>query len=152
LRPWRSRSLASVLLFLVVACGGRGGGVVPPASNPRPAAAPAEAVERFMRLVSSKAYAQMGYLFGTREGPIISRDTEQQVERRMFAVADILQHERFAIRGEQPIPGRGPDVAQLTVQITQQGQVHDVPFVVVRTTTGGWLVEQIDLEAVTKQP
>ncbi|HEX8245727.1 MAG TPA: hypothetical protein VF541_19600, partial [Longimicrobium sp.] len=78
------------------------------------------------------------------------RDPGPQVERRMFAIANILQHERFVIRAEQPIPGRGPDAAQLTVQITQEGRAMDVPFVVVRTPAGAWLVEQVDLEAVTR--
>jgi hypothetical protein len=107
-------------------------------------------VERFMRMVSSRSYLQMGYLFGTREGAITSRDPEPQVERRMYAIADILQNERYVIQGEQAIPGRGPDVSQLTVQITRQGRTTHVPFVVVRTAAGGWLVEQVDLQAVTR--
>jgi hypothetical protein len=115
-----------------------------------PAAAPMEVVERFMRLLAAKDYLQMGHLFGTAEGPITSRDPQQQVERRMFAIANILANDRFVIGGGQAIPGRGPEVSQLTVQITQQGQTKNVPFVVVRSASGGWLVEQVDLLAVTR--
>ena len=102
-----------------------------------------------MRLIAAKDYIGMGRLFGTAEGPITNRDPQQQVERRMYAIANILANDRFVIRGGQGIPGRGPEVTQLTVQITHQGQAKDVPFVVVRTANG-WLVEQIDLQAVTR--
>jgi hypothetical protein len=69
----------------------------------------------------------------------------------MYAIASILANDRFTIQGTgQGIPGRGPEVTQLTVRITQQGQAKDVPFVVVRTASGGWLVEQVDLQAITR--
>jgi hypothetical protein len=67
----------------------------------------------------------------------------------MFAIANILTNERFVIRGPQGIPGRGLEVNQVTVQITQQGRPKEVPFVVVRTANG-WLVEQVDLQAITR--
>jgi hypothetical protein len=118
---------------------------------PAPAAAPIEVVERFMRLIAAKDYLGMGRLFGTAEGPITNRDPQQQVERRMYAIATILANDRFVINGTgQAIPGRGPEVAQLTVRITQGRETRDVPFVVVRAGTGGYLVEQVDLQAVTR--
>jgi hypothetical protein len=152
LRSWRTRSFYAVVLFALVACGGRtvSSGPVVPNPTPTPAAAPMEVVERFMRLLAAKDYLQMGHLFGTAEGPITSRDPQQQVERRMFAIANILANDRFVIGGGQAIPGRGPEVSQLIVQITQQGQTKSVPFVVVRSASGGWLVEQVDLQAVTR--
>jgi hypothetical protein len=140
-----------VLLVALAACGGSGStGAVVPGVAPAPAAAPIEVVERFLRLLAAKDYLGMGHLFGTVEGPITSRDPQQQVERRMYAIANILGNDRFTIQGTgQGIPGRGPEVVQLTVRIRQQGQDKDVPFVVVRTA-GGWLVEQVDLQAVTR--
>ena len=153
MRSWPIRSFCAVLLVALTACGGGGGssGAVVPGVAPAPAAAPADAVERFMRLLAAKDYLAMGHLFGTVEGPITSRDPQQQVERRMFAIANILANERFMIQGTgQGIPGRGPEVTQIGVQITQQGQTKEVPFVVVRTASGAWLVEQVDLQAVTR--
>jgi hypothetical protein len=152
LRSWRIRSLPAVLFVALAACGG----VATPAQSQAPAApaqatGPAEVVERFLRLASTRSYLQMGQLFGTVEGPITSRDPQAQVERRMYAIADILQNERFVIRGQQSIPGRGAEVMQLTVQVTRGGQRRDVPFVVVRANNGGWLVEQIDLQVLTRQ-
>lgn len=154
MRSWRIRSLPAVLFAALVACGGAATSAAaqatPPAA-PAQATGPAEVVERFLRLASSRSYLQMGQLFGTVEGPITSRDPQQQVERRMYAIADILQNERFVIRGQQSIPGRGPEVTQLTVQITRNRQPRDVPFVVVRARNGSWLVEQIELQVLTRQ-
>lgn len=150
MRSWPIRSFCAVLLATAAACGGGGtSGAVIPGVAPAPAGAPADAVERFMRLMGAKDYLGMGHLFGTAEGPITSRDPQQQVERRMYAIASIMANDRFVIRGQQGIPGRGPEVTQLTVQVTQQGHTRDVPFVVVRTANG-WLVEQVDLQAVTR--
>lgn len=155
MRSFKLRWLAAALVLAAPACGGGaatsgGGRGSIPAATVTEASAPAEAVERFMRLVGTKDYVQMGYLFGTREGPIIRRDPEPQVERRMYAIADILQNERYVIRGQQGIPGRGPDATELMVQVTRGGENHDVPFVVVRTIDGHYLVEQIGLERITK--
>jgi hypothetical protein len=148
----RTFALASALVMALAAGAGsvhaqRG----TPATAIRPAGSPAEVVEQFMQMASAKNYGQMGYVFGTRDGAIISHEPHPSVERRMFAIASILQNERFVIRGQNTIPGRPEaDAVQLTVQVTQNGQSRDVPFVAVRTTHGGWLVEQIDLERLTK--
>ena len=152
MRSWRIRSFCAVLLLVAPACGGSGStGAVVPGVAPAPAAAPIEVVERFMRLLAAKDYLGMGHLFGTAEGPITNRDPQQQVERRMYAIATILANDRFVINGAgQSIPGRGPEVTQLTVRITQGGETRDVPFVVVRAHAGGYLVEQVDLQAVTR--
>jgi len=153
LRTWhiRTLSLASVLVAALFASSGSLHAQHPAASTMRPAAAPAEVVERFMQLAAAKAYGQMGYVFGTREGAINTRETQPRVERRMYAIATILQNERFVIRGQNAIPGRPEaDAVQLMVQVTQNGERKDVPFVAVRSERGGWLVEQVDLERLTR--
>jgi len=152
LRSWhiRSLSLASALVAVFASTAGLRAQQPTPATM-RPAGAPAEVVERFLQLAATKAYGQMGGVFGTREGAINTRETQSRVERRMFAIASILQNERFVIREQNAIPGRPEgDAVQLTVQVTQNGERKDVPFVTVRTPQGAWLVEQIDLERLTK--
>ncbi|HET7462179.1 MAG TPA: hypothetical protein VFJ82_13060 [Longimicrobium sp.] len=153
MRSWhiRTLTLASALVLAAAAAPSLHAQHGTPATAVRPAASATEVVERFMQLATAKNYGQMGYVFGTRDGAIIAREPQPNVERRMFAIASILQNDRFVIRGQNSIPGRPEaDAVQLTVQVTQGGQSKDVPFVAVRTTHGNWLVEQIDLERLTK--
>ncbi|HET7228950.1 MAG TPA: hypothetical protein VFJ16_03075 [Longimicrobium sp.] len=154
MRSWhiRTLTLASALMLAAAAStGGLHAQRSTPAPALRPSTSPSEVVERFMQLASAKNYGQMGYAFGTREGAILSREPQPSVERRMYAIAQILQNDRYVIRDQSPIPGRNEtDAVQLTVQVTQGGQAKSVPFVAVRTTHGNWLVEQIDLERLTR--
>jgi hypothetical protein len=143
--PRRIISLA--ILVLLAACGGRGNAP----QGPTGAAAPAAAVERFLRLADAKNYREMGLVFGTKDGTIYRLDPARQVEQRMFAIADILKHERFAIVNEEQIPGRIGEAVRMTVNITSRGQRKAVPFTVVRSGTA-WLVEQVDLERITRLP
>lgn len=112
-------------------------------------AEPSTTVEQFLRLAGRKQYLDMGWLFGTREGPVIQRDGRPDVERRMYALASVLENERFVIRDETPIPGSVGEAVRLTVQIRNRGRTLDVPFVTVRGPGGRWFVEQIDVQAVT---
>ena len=142
MRSWRIVSLVPALL-LVLSC-------LPARAQDGGGTAPASTVERFLRLAAEKNYVQMGHVFGTRDGPIIQRDPAAQVQRRMFAIASILENQRFVIRDEQPIPGRIGEAVQLTVQVTQRGHPRDVPFVVVKDGHNRWFVEQVDLEKLTR--
>lgn len=145
------RILALLPLVLVLAaCGGGGGGGGAPAPRNTPGGmAPAATVERFLRLAADKEYMEMGYVFGTREGPVIQRDPARQVERRMFALAALLVNERFSIRGEENIPGRAGEAIQVNVQLVQRGQQKNVPFTVIRAGDR-WFVEKVDVEQITR--
>jgi hypothetical protein len=146
LRPWRTVSLVFVLLLLGAgtAAAQRRGAAQPGGD------APAATVERFLRAAAEKDYAQMGQVFGTKDGPISRRDSRQNVERRMYAIATIIENQRFVIRDQGQIPGRGGEAMQLNVQLTQRGKTQDVPFVVVRSGQR-WFVEQVELERVTRR-
>ena len=148
MHPRRLFALVPVFLLVLAGCGGGGGTVPAPRSTPG-GAAPAATVERFLRLVNAKDYMEMGYVFGTRDGPLIRRDPARQVERRMYAMATLLTHESFAIRAEENVPGRSGEAVQLNVQLTQRGQNRLVPFTVVRSGDR-WYVEAVDLERITR--
>lgn len=135
--------LLVVLSLLLAGCatGGSRGRSTPGAP------APAAAVERFLRLASEKSYAEMGWVFGTVQGPIIRRDPPAEVERRMFALASILEHQSFSLGGEEPVAGRA--AVRLSARLTNRGRRFDVPFVVVQGPEGRWFVEEAGVEAVT---
>lgn len=144
----RIPSVLSALLLLaaLAACGG-GGGMR--ASSTPGGEAPAITVERFLRLASQREYAAMGQVFGTVQGAISQRDPVNEVERRMFAIASVLQNRGFSIRDTSPIPGR-PEAVQVMVRLQSRTGDSDVPFTVVRGPSSRWFVEIVDLERVTR--
>ncbi len=139
------RIISLAILVLLAACGGRGAAPAGPTGAPAPAAA----VERFLRLADAKNYREMGLVFGTKDGTIYRLDPARQVEQRMFAIAEILKHERFTVVREEQIPGRIGEAIRMTVNLTNGRQRTEVPFTVVRFG-GSWLVEQVDLERITR--
>lgn len=133
----------SVLLLAACATGA-------PAPRSTPGApAPSAAVERFMSLVQERDYVEMGWLFGTAQGPVLRRDPASEVEKRMYALSTVLQNEGFTLRGEEPVPGRTGAAVRVTVQLQQGSRRPVVPFVAVRGPDARWFVEQVGVEAVT---
>jgi hypothetical protein len=139
------RALPLALVLVAAACGSS---VRTPAAGPG-AQAPAEAVERFLRSAAAPDYLEMGWVFGTDKGPIIRRDPPRDVERRMYAVANIIQNEAYAIRTQAPVPGRIGTAMQVDVALIQRGREYVVPFTVVRGPGQRWFIEQIKLDAIT---
>lgn len=124
--------------------------VAPPQGAPG-ALGPTVAVERFMRYAAAKEYAHMGWIFGTAQGPLVRRDPPGDVERRMYALATVLEHTSFAVQGEGPVPGRAGGAVQLPVRLVQRGREYLVPFTAVRGPEGRWYIEQVGVEAITAQ-
>ncbi|CAN5851087.1 hypothetical protein BH23GEM3_BH23GEM3_12120 [soil metagenome] len=135
-------------LLLVIAAAACGPSLRTPQAGPG-AEMPAAAVERFLRLAAEKEYAEMGWVFGTDRGPVIRRDSPQDVERRMFALANLLENEMFVVSAQSPVPGRTGAAMQFDVLITQRGRQYTVPFTTVRGPGQRWFVEQVQVEAIT---
>ncbi len=122
---------------------------------------PVLSVERFLEAANARDFDAMQRLFGTYRGPI--RGDRLEIERRMALIADILKHQDYEIMGERMEAGREHPTTRVTVELTQCGGgasprtpcpsggpvIPDLPFLVVRTDDGGWLIEQVDLERIT---
>ena len=120
-----------------------------PAFDEMAGMAPILSVERFLQAANARDLEAMRRLFGTYEGPITG--DQQELELRMSVIAEILRHEDCRIVGEQREPGREHPTTRVMVTITKDGsQIPDVPFLMVQTTSGGWLIEQVDLERITR--
>lgn len=143
--PIRIRPLVALAMLLLAACGGR---VPPPAGAPG-APASAAAVERFLQLAGEKDYVQMGWVFGTEAGPIITRFPLPEVEKRMYALANLLQHSSFEVGSGSPVPGRIGVAEGFSVRMQTGGRTKQVPFVAVRGPDGRWFVERVSVEAIT---
>lgn len=130
---------AASALLLLTACAPS---LQPPAGGAGAAAGRA-AVEQFLRLSKEANYTGMGFLFGNTEGPIISRDPRPDVERRMYALAAMLQHESFVVQDESVVPGRSDVAVKFSVRLMQRGKPLVVPFVAVRGPDQRWFVEDV---------
>jgi len=149
-----SAALSAACVHQVVSSSGAGGNVAGPA--------PQLAVESFLRAANCVASAKCGTkaqdletmsrLFGTRDGSILQRDPRADVERRMYALASLLESEDYQVQGQNIVPGRVSEAVQLTVRLNQGGRPVAVPVIMVRTSSGDWLVEQIDMAPLTRRP
>ncbi len=157
--------LPRLLVAAVAGCGGTAGQI-----GPAPAPEPARAVEMFLEAAGRRDHEAMARLFGTVDGPIGDRGgtlgcafrkagswirlgerclEAREVELRMDVIAAILRHESYRVRSEEAVAGRGRAAIRVGVDLErgERGPV-EVPFVVIRTTDGGWLVEEVELARV----
>lgn len=132
-------------LLVLAACASR---AEPSRSFDAAGLAPSLVVERFLQAANRQDLETMARLWGTAEGLVIERDPRAEVEKRLFATALILQHDDFEIQGEQIVPGR-PEAKQIIVRMQIGERQVPVAHTLVRSKKRGWLVESIDLEAIT---
>lgn len=134
--------------------------------------APMLSVERFLQAANTQDLDTMARIFGTYNGPVGDTGstfgcafrrmgswigvtqrclTRVDVELRMNALALILRHDDYRILSERPVPGRVHPTSRVGVTLVRGNRtVDDVPFLVVRSRSGRWLVEEIDLERITR--
>lgn len=169
MRPHRStsRMRASLGLALVLTLAGCATQPVRPGAGAGVAAQ--LTLERFLQASNSRDLEGMARLFGTERGPVWDTGStftcffkkigswfdgrpcvqKRDVELRMDAIAQILRHEDYRIVREETVAGRLSRATRISVDLTvNREQVPGVPFVLVRTGDGQWLVEEIDLQRV----
>lgn len=154
------RILVLGLLLTVAACSSRSGNTNDPGFGP------SLAIERFLQAANSVSQLSanegqgstrmadeietMARLFGTKDGSVLSRYPRDEVEQRMFLIARIIEHDDYRLAGERAVPGRSREAIEVRVDLTTPNEgVKSVPFTVVRTRGGEWLIENIQLEAIT---
>jgi hypothetical protein len=139
------RILAILALASLSACHAGGPS---PAVEPAPAA-PEAAIQAFLAAVDSNDQGRMAALWGTDRGPstVVIRNAQER-ERRLAIMQRLLLHDAFQFvtgsAGPTPRPGR----RVLYVELRRDNRRATVPFTVVAQPSGGWLVENIGLEAV----
>ena len=133
---------------------------------------PALSVEGFLRAANAKDLDGMARLFGTADGPVANTGSafgcmfkrmgswiglgdrcirRQDVEIRMNAIAMILEHDDYRLGGGERVPGRDDLTAMVPVDLDMADgrEVEHVPFLVVQTSSGQWLIQEIGLDRVT---
>lgn len=160
---FRSVGIPLVMALVVAACssGSSANTVAPVAAQ--------LSLERFLQAANQRDFEAMGRLFGTADGAAMDTGStfgcffkkigswfggtactrRTDVELRMDAIASIIQHEDYRIVREESVAGRTVPARRVYVDLTIQGRrVSNMPFVVVRTSEGRWLVEQVPLERI----
>jgi hypothetical protein len=137
------RVLAITALVSLAACRAAPVLVLTPAP-----ATPEATVTAFLSAVDSNANERMAALWGTDRGPsTVVIPNVQERDRRIAIMHRLLQHDafRFVPAVERLTVPEGRRV--LYVELTRGDRHATVPFTLVPLRAGGWLVEDIGLEA-----
>ncbi len=136
------RSLLAVGVVALVAC----------SSNPKPeslapSAGPAAVAAAFMQAVSDSNLTQMGSLWGTDRGPAATTNTPSNWGQRIAVIQAYLKGgtSRVLGLGDPALSKQGR--RQVLVELNRGGCTKTVPFTMVQTKDGAWLVNVIDLNA-----
>ena len=165
---YRSSVLIASALLGLMGCGA----AIPPLESGTPLQ-PTRAVEMFLDAASQRDHASMAGLFGTADGPLGDRGgtlgcafrkmgswiglgeqclADWEVELRMDVIASILKHESYRVQGGEAVAGRGRPAIRVGVEMDLGGRgVVEVPFVVIRSGNGRWLVEEVDLRRLVSR-
>lgn len=142
----RRRFRLPLPLLAVLLCAGCGGAAPGNAPAPDDDVGPALVLDRFLRAVNANDLPVLTTLFGTSDKTILELESREQAETRMFVIASALRHDDYVIEGRQVVPGRLRNATQLMVRMRLGQRQVVVPFLLVRTTAGGWRIEQVDLQ------
>lgn len=138
-------------VVFLAACGGASR---PEPRNPMPAnseVATQLVIEQFLRAANSNDLDTMARLFGTVDGSILNRDPRQLVDEQMFALASILRHDSFTIQRFEIVPGRRDEAMRAIVNMKIGQRNIDVPYTLVWSNGGSWLIEQIEIQRITSR-
>jgi len=124
-------------VFLLAACGG---GTAPV----QPATSAAAAVRGFMQAVADSNVDKMAALWGTANGSAAQTKQPPDYERRVAIMQAYLRNESFRVTSDVP---ETESRRSLQVELKRKTCTWSVPFVSVKTNSGSWLVNQVDLTA-----
>jgi len=68
------------------------------------------------------------------------------VDQRMFALASILRHDSFSIQRFDIVPGRRDEATMAIVNMRVGERSAEVPFTLVWSKDGSWMIENIDIQ------
>lgn len=111
-----------------------------------PSAAPAVVAAAFMQAVADGNLEHMAQLWGTNKGPAAVTGSPSDYQRRIAVIQLYLRGSTHRVVGDGPVPGGG-DRRLVTLELTRGGCVRQVPFTMIRTKDGTWLVNAVDLNA-----
>ncbi|MGH7517968.1 MAG: hypothetical protein ACREOC_10930 [Gemmatimonadales bacterium] len=130
------------MISLLAACGGA------TAADPTRATAPATsaegAVRSFLKGVADSNLTVMATHWGGAGGAAVRTNQPPDWEKRMVVMQAYLSKADYRVVSDV---GSGSDAASrsLQVELRRPDCIRVVPFTVIRTSDGSWLVNQVDL-------
>ena len=140
--PVLHRRLLGVI-SLLAACGG-GSTAADPTRATAPATSAEGAVRSFLKGVADSNLTVMATHWGGAGGPAVRTNQPPDWEKRMVVMQAYLSKADYRVVSDV---GSGSDAASrsLQVELRRPDCIRVVPFTVVRTSDGSWLVNQVDL-------
>jgi len=132
------RTLFLAFTIALAACGGKPGPV-------NVDAGPAAVVDQFMQAVADSNLNRMAQLWGTSKGSAAQTGQPSDYQRRVAIMWAYLRGATAKVAGEVE---RTSDRSVLAVEVLRGDCRRRVPFTMVRTGSGSWLITAIDLAAV----
>lgn len=131
------RAQAVICLAVLAACGGSGGG-----GAVSPDDGPSVVVSEFMQAVADSNMARMASLWGTAAGSAAETRQPADYQRRIAVMYAYLRGTRGRVLADVE---RSGDRAVLQVEVSRSDCRKIIPFTLVRTGRGGWLITAIEL-------
>jgi len=110
------------------------------------AAAPRQAVERFLGAAKSQDLQEMSIAWGTSKGPARDQFERAELEKRLIVMQGCYDSDKHQVVDEQP-GDNGKRV--LRVEITRGAVTKTPRFTTVKGPSDRWYVEDADFAAVT---
>ncbi len=123
-----------------------GGGAGPAKLAPQ---SPQETLAQFMSAVKDNNIERMGTLWGSERGPATSWMKSDQLRERLSVVQKYVDHAGYrVIEGPLAVPGHD-NVKSFRVELQRQrGCTVVFPIDLVRTKSGGWVVNDVHLGSI----
>jgi hypothetical protein len=126
--------------IVLAACGGGSS-----AGSSTPVASAAEAAMGFLRAAADSNVTRMAELWGTSSGPASKTNQPTDYQRRIVVIQTFLWSDSSKVIGQAAVPG-DDNRRTVTVAIWRGGCMKQLPFSMVRTRDGAWLVQDPRLE------
>jgi hypothetical protein len=133
---------AHVLTFGALFLAACGGGTGTQAAAPLPSAE--AAVREFVAAATDSNIARMGQSWGTANGAAAVTGQPAQWEQRLQVAQAYLRGGTWRVLSSTQGTG-AEDTRVVTMQFTRGTCVKSIPFMTIRTSRGGWLVNDFDL-------
>jgi hypothetical protein len=133
------RIILTLLTISLVACGSK------PAPQVGADPGPVKAVQQFMQAVADSNFNRMAELWGTAKGPAAETGQPPDYQKRVSIMWAYLKGTTAKVLGEVE-HGGGRSV--LAVEVSRGDCRKRVPFTVVQTDRGAWVINAIELGLV----